>query len=86
MNMLEDAVIDEIWFFDGDQDHVLGCVGDDPKEWLIEKGVLLQESDLRNLEDLLEGDVVYRIRKKRALKRAKDPREALFSWTRTEIR
>jgi hypothetical protein len=78
--MLEDAVIAEVWFFDGDEDHVLGCVEDDPAGWLIEKGVLKEESDLANLEDLLEGDIVYRIRKRGLRKRALDPREPLFDW------
>jgi hypothetical protein len=80
VEMLEDAVIAEVWFFDGDEDHVLGCVEDDPAGWLIEKGVLREESDLANLEDLLEGDVVYRIRKRGLRKRALDPREPLFDW------
>lgn len=78
--MLESAIVEEIWFFDGDDGHMLGCVGDNPHDWLIEKGVLAQESDLDGLGDLLEGDVVYRIRKESALKRASDKRETLFSW------
>lgn len=84
--MLENAVIDEIWFFDGDRGHVLGCVEDSPAEWLIERGVLIDETDEHyGLEELIEGDVVYRIRKKSALKRAHDPREPFFSWEKVTI-
>lgn len=84
--MLENAIIDEIWFFDGDQGYVLGCVEDNPEEWLIEKGILLQESEMDGLEDLLEGDVVYRIRRSNAMKRLPDERESLFSWKEVSIR
>ena len=84
--MLESAILEEIWFFDGDEGHMLGCVEGIPDDWLIEKGVLAQESDLDGLEDLLEGDVVYRIRKESALKRAPDPREPLFSWEEVSVK
>jgi len=83
--MLEDAVIAEIWFFDGDAGHMLGCVEDDPDGWLIEKGVLREESDLSNLEELLEGDIVYRIRKRGMKRRAPDPREQLFYWEEVTV-
>jgi len=80
-NILEEAELREIWFWDGDFGHVLGCVEGKEGEWLVEKGVLHTEDDEQpGVKDLIEGDVVFRIRTKRALEMDDDPREPLFAW------
>ena len=79
-DILKDAERIEAWFWDGDFDHVLGCVEGKAGEWLVEKGILHTEDDEgREVCDLIEGAVVYRIRKPRALN-DEDPREKLFAW------
>lgn len=79
---LEHPEIDEIWFWDGDYDHVLGCVEGKEEKWLVEKGILQREDNSQpNVDNLVTGDVVYRIRSAHALERGEDPREALFKWS-----
>lgn len=72
---------EEVWFWDGDFDHVLGCVTGQEEKWLVERGVLRREDVSQpGVKDLVVGDVVYRIRKAHALERREDPREVLFEW------
>lgn len=78
--LLEDAELQQVWFWDGDFDHVLGCVKGEKEKWLVEKGVLHTEDDeYSGVKELIEGDVVFRIRTANALG-DKDPREKLFAW------
>lgn len=70
----------ETWFWDGDFDHVLGCIKGEEEKWLVERGVMIKEHDfLSGVKNLIVGDMVYRIRKFGAFA-SKDPREDLFSW------
>jgi len=78
---LDGAIQTETWFWDCDFCHVLGCVEGAMGDWLVEKGVLRIEDDKADgVRDLLEGDVVYRIRKSKAFEMGEDPRERLFMW------
>ena len=80
-DILEEPELQEIWFWDGDFDHVLGCVEGQEGEWLVEKGVLHTEDDeQQGVKELIEGDIVFRIRTRRALERVEDPRETFFAW------
>jgi len=65
---------------------MLGCIEDEPDAWLVERGVLIEESEQPGLEDLLQGDTVYRIRKQNAFKRLPDEREELFSWEQVTVK
>lgn len=77
---LKDAELQQIWFWDGDYGHVLGCVQGEEQKWLVEKGVLHTENDdLNGVKDLIEGDMIFRIRTANALG-DKDPREQFFTW------
>lgn len=79
-DILEDAELTEIWFWDGDLDHALGCIEGAESDWLVEKGVMRTENDDESgVCNLIEGDTVYRIRKARAFEQ-EDPREPLFAW------
>jgi len=79
-DILENAEQIEVWFWDGDFGHVLGCVEGEEDQWLVEKGVLHTENDDESgVRELIEGDTVYRIRRSRALG-MEDPREELFTW------
>jgi len=79
---LEHPEICEIWFWDGDLDHALGCVAGKEEKYLLEKGILQKEDDARDgVKNLVIGDVVYRIRSSRAFEMGMDPREALFKWS-----
>lgn len=79
--LLEAAELREIWFWDGDFGHVLGCVEGREEQWLVERGVLHTESDDQpGVKELIEGDTVFRIRTARALEIDYDPREKLFNW------
>lgn len=80
---LEDARLTELWVWDGDLSHALGCVEGDESSWLVERGVLTTETDdekLGSVCNLIEGDVVYRCRTRRAIDGAPDKREKLFDW------
>lgn len=78
--LLKDAELQQIWFWDGDFGHVLGCIEGQEDRWLVEKGVLHTESDEHSgVDNLIEGDVIYRIRVTNALG-DEDPRETLFTW------
>jgi len=82
MPNLRDAIICEIWFWDADVDHLLGCIEDNPERWMVEKGVLREERDnVDGVKNLLKGDIVYRIRTKLGIARGEDPREKLFRWS-----
>lgn len=72
----------EEWFWDGDFDRVLKHIEGAMGEWLVEKGVLHREDEkLLGVSDLLEGDIVYRIRRAVALEMDKDQREDFFKWS-----
>lgn len=78
--LLEKAELQQIWFWDGDFGHVLGCIEGEEGKWLVEKGVLHTENEeYSGVDNLIEGDVVFRIRIAKALE-YKDPREPLFTW------
>lgn len=82
----QDSILDcarqiEIWFWDGDSGHVVGCIDDEQEEWLVEKGILCTEDEnAPGVKDLIEGDTVYRIRKSEAINNINDPREKFFIW------
>lgn len=79
-DILEEAEQVEVWFWVGNLGHVLSRVEGAESDWLVEKGVLHTENDdERGVCNLIEGDVVYRIRRPNAFE-AEDPREKLFSW------
>ena len=81
MEELKDAIIDEIWIWNGDLEHALAITHEEPEKWLFERGVLIEEDDeLSGVKELLEGDVVFRLRKTHAMTR-EDPREKLFDWS-----
>lgn len=81
MSEISNAVLDEIWFWDGDFGHLLGCVEGQEEKWLCEKGVLkTEDEELPGVKELLQGDVVFRARTAHAFERAEDPREKLFQW------
>ncbi|MHC4298882.1 MAG: hypothetical protein ACYS7Y_16515 [Planctomycetota bacterium] len=70
----------QYWFWEGNLNHVLGKIKGDEEKWLVEKGVLHTEDDEQpGVKDLIEGDVVFRIRTVNALE-DDDPREKLFAW------
>ena len=78
---LEHPEICDVWFWDGDFGHVLGCVDGQEERWLVEKGVLLREDDSKpGIENLVVGDAIYRIRTNRAFEMDVDDREPLFKW------
>jgi hypothetical protein len=80
-NRCEDTELCDIWFWDGDFSRVLGHVEGKEGEWLVEKGVLHTENDEQaGVKDLIEGDIVFRTRTRRALGESDDTREAFFSW------
>jgi hypothetical protein len=71
----------DLWFWDGDLGHALGTVMGEEPDWLLEGGTLLEEDDqLHGVDNLIEGDVVYRARKARALDSSEDPRACKFDW------
>jgi hypothetical protein len=79
---LEHPEVCDVWFWDGDLDHVLSCVKGQEEKYLLEKGVLQQEDDSKSgVKDLVVGDVVYRIRTSLAFEMGTDPREPLFKWS-----
>jgi len=79
---LEHPEIDEIWFWDGDYGHVLGCVEGKEEKWLVERGVLKSEDNSQpGVDNLMVGDIVYRIRTVHALERGTDGRELFFQWS-----
>lgn len=71
----------ETWFWDGDFDHVLGCIDGEEGKWLVEKGILHTEDESSpGVKELIEGDAVYRIRTRESLEKSDDPREQFFTW------
>jgi hypothetical protein len=77
----EDAETVEFWFWDGDLGHALGTVTGEESDWLLERGTLIEEDDqLHGVDNLIEGDVVYRCRKARRLEGTEDPRARHFEW------
>lgn len=77
---IDGAELQQKWFWDGNLSHVLGQVKGEEKKWLVEKGVLHTEDDEQSgVNDLIEGDVVFRIRTTKTLG-DDDPREKLFAW------
>ena len=71
----------EIWIWDGDFGHVLGCIEGEESDWFVEQGVLhTEDDDAEGVDELLVGDIVYRLRKAKALEVADDPRADLFAW------
>ena len=77
----EDAETVEFWFWDGDLGHALGTVTGEESDWLLERGTLIEEDDqMSGVDNLIEGDVVYRCRKTRRLEGAEDPRARHFEW------
>lgn len=79
-DVLEDAELIDIWCWDGDLGQALGVVAGEESKWLVERGVLKTEDDnLHGVNNLIEGDVVYRCRTSRALDQT-DPRYDSFDW------
>jgi hypothetical protein len=77
----EDAETVEFWFWDGDLGHALGTVSGEESDWLLERGILIEEDDqMAGVDNLIEGDVVYRCRKARGLEGSEDPRARNFDW------
>jgi hypothetical protein len=77
----ETADIVDLWFWDGDLGHALGTVMGEESKWLLERGTLVEEDDqLHGVDNLIEGDIVYRVRKARALEGRDDPRARCFTW------
>jgi hypothetical protein len=63
------------------KNHALAYPDAEPGKWMVEKGVLTTEDDrIYGVKDLLEGDVVYRVRKMRALDKQAEPAECFFDW------
>jgi hypothetical protein len=77
---LEDAELVDVWCWDGDLEHVMGVIEGQESLWFVERGTLKREDEeLPGVSNLIEGDVVYRCRKSRALNNV-DKRYDLFDW------
>jgi hypothetical protein len=73
--------VEDIWIWNGDLDHALAYPDAEPEKWLVEKGILTTEDDrVYGVKDLLVGDVIYRVRKMRALDKRAEPAESFFDW------